>query len=120
MIKVGSHDNSYQPSFADSSFSCRRHQEDRDEYTQKIMDTDQALDRISAEQQEAVAWAKAKQEMFISETRDLQTELARAKEEAVQQVHAPASCTYCFHLTFTTFGTGTGLQRGFGQRDSGT
>ena len=42
---------------------------------------------MKKEQADAIEWAKGKQEAYLRDTKDLQSQLAAAKQEAVQQVH---------------------------------
>ena len=46
-----------------------------------------AIEQMKKEQADAIEWAKGKQEAYLRDTKDLQSQLAAAKQEAVQQVH---------------------------------
>jgi hypothetical protein len=59
--------------------------EDRDTYTRKMEEVEDEIADMHKERQEAIEWAKGKQEMYLSETKQLQDDLQSAKSTAVQR-----------------------------------
>merc|ERR1711865_395646 len=69
----------------DRDIYARMLKEDRDNYGRKMQRAEQAIDEMKTEQTEAIDWAKSKQETYLKDTQELQTQLSAAKHEAVQQ-----------------------------------